>query len=78
MRTCQDILIEHIHRSLYKVLVLETMVVVVFCNFCFLFCCSVLTYIILIMYMNIDFFNKFNVRKLTLMFLFTNIGAYEQ
>ena len=76
-------LIECIHLSLYKVLVLETMVLVVFCIlffFCFFFflCCSILVYIILIVCMNIDFFNKCNVRKLTLTFSLSNIGTYEQ
>ena len=60
MRTCHGILIECIQQSLYKVLVPET-IVVVFCILCFCFPFFVvldLVYIILIMYMNIDFFNK--------------------
>ena len=68
-------LIECIQQSLYKVLVHKTMIVVVFCILLFFFFChSVLVYIILIVCMNIDFFNKCVVRKLTLPFYFLTLA----
>ena len=77
MRTCHGILIECIQLTPCKGLVRET-VVVVFCVFVSFFVVPYLVYIILIMYMNIDFFTKFNVMKLTLMLLFTHVSMYEQ